>query len=161
MLNNSFIHSDANIWSKSKEKQMDLHQQFSAHEKQFAYLPLAILDSATNIRQLFSHIENEKKLDDLVQKIHTQMPTKRWPPELSKLRFIDTTSDKSANEAVVAKPRTTRSASMTVANPKSRTTGSASMKATAMEKTSNIEPAKKRPATNPINSRQLRKRKVK
>lgn len=93
--------SDEEICSMSKERKMKPNQDFSAHEKQFVYLPLAILNSATNIRQLFSQIENKKKLDALIGKIHTQMSSTHWAPELSNLRFVDSDfePEEKANEA--------------------------------------------------------------
>lgn len=132
------------------------------------YLPLDILHSATNIRQLFSHTTN---LDALVRKVHTQMPSKRWAPELNRLRFVDTTSDVEKNEEASKnsddkpKPRTTRSASLKATvmgapkssddKPKPKRRTSASLKATAIEKSLRLEPAKEKRLT-----RQMRKRKV-
>lgn len=139
---------------------MDLHLTFSTHEKQFVYLPLAILDSATNIRQLFSHIENETKLNDLVRKIHAQMSSKRWASELSNLRFIDTTGD--GGNAIEQDVKNSDEATATI--PNARTTRSASLhqKVTAMENTSNVVPPTKKVAKEkPATSFQLRKRKVK
>lgn len=129
------------MWSELDEMEMDEDREFSAHEKQFVYLPLAILNSATNIRQLFNHIKDEKKLDALIRKVHSQMSSKVWPPELLNLRFIDKSTEsnvQNANETTTAKP-------------KSRTTRLANMKATTVENSSNVEPSK----------RILRKRKVK
>lgn len=144
-LPNTDTDSDAKIWSKSKDDEMDDDREFSAHEKQFVYLPLAILKSATNIRQLFSHIEDEEQSNDLIQKLHTEMSTQVWAPELLNLRFIDTTSAGCNGDVqnVVGVATTDK--------PMRRTPRSASIKTTAMENHSNIEPV----------TRQLRKRKVK
>lgn len=119
---------------------------FTEHEKQFAYLPLAILQSATNIRELFTDIESDKRLDASIRKIHGQMSSTVWSSELLNLRFIDTTHN--GRNAV---EQDESEATAAVDKPKPRTTRSASFKATMLENSPNIEPV----------ARQLRKRKVK
>lgn len=115
---------------------------FSEHEKQFAYLPLAVLLAATNIRQLFGDIESGKRLDALIRKIHSQMPSKIWAPEMLNLRFIDTTT----NECNAIE-QDENEATATIVEPKRRKTRSASVK----ENNPNVEQV----------TRQMRKRKVK
>lgn len=145
-------YSDATIWPESLGNRSEKinHQNFSEHEKQFVYLPLAVLDSATNIRQLFSHIEDEKKLIGLIRKIHTQMSSKRWVPELINLRFIDTASVAGLNE----KTNEAAAAANVHDKPQRRLTRSASLMSTSkMERSPKQKPANE--------NRPLRKRKVK
>lgn len=73
------------------------------------------------------------------------MPSKRWIPELSNLCFVDTTDDE-CNAADLEVDE------VAAVKPKRRTTRSASLKATAMEK-------EKPPASQ--TTRQFKKRKVK
>lgn len=136
------------------ETQSELHQNYSAHEKQFAYLPLAILDAATNIRQLFSHIDGGAQLNAMIEATHTQMSTTHWPPEMSNLRFIDTASDDGNNKGTVD-----RNAAAGTTNagliPKRRMTRSLSMRPTSIE----LKP-KHTPVVAKRVLRQSRKRKV-
>lgn len=73
----------------------------SDHEKQFVFLPLNLLDGATNIRELLlsSFLNgNAEHLDTVIDQIHKQMPTKcgRWLPVLAGLRFVEVIEDSDA-----------------------------------------------------------------
>lgn len=72
------------------------------HEKQFTYLPLDILKSATNIGELVLPTVAKGQiewLDFAIGEIHKQMPTKcgRWLKELANLRFIESIEDDESN----------------------------------------------------------------
>lgn len=72
--------------------------ELSEHEKQFAYLPLNLLDGATNIRGLLLDSVLKGKewhLDNVIDQIHQQMAQTcgRWLPELANLRFVEMIDD--------------------------------------------------------------------
>lgn len=78
----------------------------SEHEKQFAYLPLNLLDRATNIRELLldSVLKGKKEhLDNAIDQIHVQMAQTcgRWLPELANLRFFEMIEDPNASETTI------------------------------------------------------------
>lgn len=134
------------------ERESELDRNFSDYEKQFAYLPLAILDAATNIRQLFEHITDKKDLDATIQTLHNQMPVECWAPELNNLRFIETTSD-SNDDAIGENEEVATNVSV---RPARRMTRLFSMRATQMEESPKPQPAKVEQV-----QRETRKRKVK
>lgn len=77
-----------------EEQRNNVHQNFSDHEKQFAYLPLDVLTKATNIAELVLPriAKGQPKYVDLViRQIHKQMPIKlgKWCKELAGLRFVE------------------------------------------------------------------------
>lgn len=88
----------APIWKKPARAEL------TDHEKQFTYLPLNLLDGATNIRELlldsFSKVK-EKYLDNVIDQIHQQMPQTcgHWLPELANLRFVEVIGDDDADDS--------------------------------------------------------------
>lgn len=74
----------------------------SAHQKQFTYLPLHIVKSATNIADLVLPTAARGKmefLDKVIRQIHKQMPTecRKWLRELDDLRFVESILSEESN----------------------------------------------------------------
>lgn len=94
---------DAFIWTLPANDQNEIHQKLSNHQKQFTYLPLHILKSATNIGELVLPTVAKGKtkwLDYAIGEICKQMPTRcaRWFPELANLRFLEPNQENNASQ---------------------------------------------------------------
>lgn len=94
-----FNYREAFVWSERKDVRNEIYQRLSNHQKQFMFLPLHVLENATNIREVAITIADGRNIDSkigrnldlIIRQIHEQMARKcgQWTKELHELRFIE------------------------------------------------------------------------